>query len=375
MQQKVIQVLDLRDSPWVDGPGRTILQCADMMDEEKCKIVIGGFSGDSHNDHAYIKKAKQLSLDIVTIEEKRSFDWGVIKKIKQTVEEKSIDIIHTHDFRSNIYGLVCAKSLGLPLVSTCHGWISNNLKGQIYTKIDRYLLRYHDKIITVSELMKKQLVQGGIDPNIIKVINNALVIEDYVIDKENRRFRDEFKIPHNKTVVANIGRLSIEKGQENYLKAAKSICETNSDFVFLIIGIGPEYENLVNMAKELQISDKVIFTGYREDMVNIYNGVDLVVQSSSTEGMPNVILESLLMEIPVIATDVGGTSQIVDHNLTGFLIEANNVESLKNAMTEYVKNKSHFSKMARLGRENIKLNYNQDNRVNKLYDVYHEIVH
>ncbi|MES9969194.1 MAG: glycosyltransferase family 4 protein [Candidatus Thiodiazotropha sp.] len=370
MSEKILQVLDLRDSPWIDGPGRTILQCADMIDRSRCNIHIGAFSGSSHNDHLYLKKAVELGLDVVQIEENKSFDMKVIDQIKRVIQDRSIDIIHTHDFRSNIFGLICAKRLGLPLFSTCHGWISNNLKGSIYTAIDRYLLKFHDQIIVVSELMKDQLIQNGIDEEKIRVINNALVIDDYVIDRKCNKFRKEFGIQADAKVIANIGRLSPEKRQDNFLKAAKKIEGIDANVVFLVIGVGPEEEKLKRLANELGISDKVIFTGYRNDMTSIYNEIDLVVQSSNTEGMPNVILESLLMTVPVIATNVGGTGQIVQDSINGILIEPENLDHLINAMKNYIQTSERFYEMALVGRQNIIDNFNQDVRVEKLLSAY-----
>ncbi|MCG7879188.1 MAG: glycosyltransferase family 4 protein [Candidatus Thiodiazotropha taylori] len=373
MPEKILQILDLRDSPWVDGPGRTILQCADMIDRNKCNIHIGAFSGESHNDHAYMKKAVELGLDVVAIKENRSFDRSVIDQIKQVVRKRAIDIIHTHDFRSNIYGLICARSQRLPLVSTCHGWISNNWKGRLYTAIDKYLLRFHDQIIVVSDVMKKRLERSGIQSDKIHVINNALVINDYEIKRENSKFRNELNISKDKKIIASIGRLSPEKRQDIFLSAAKYLVGKNRDLIFLIVGVGPEEDELRALANELGISDNVIFSGYRNDMVDIYNGIDLVVQSSNTEGMPNVVLESLLMGVPVIATNVGGTAQIVQHNVNGVLIESEDLSALEYALEEYINNVAKHNEMALVGRNHVIENFNQDARVKKLFSVYERL--
>lgn len=374
MSADMIRVLDLRDSPWIDGPGRTILQCADMIDSSQCKIIIGAFSGKSHKEHAYLNQAIKLDLEVIPITENSSFDIGVVKQINQAIRDNSIDIIHVHDFRSNLYGLICAKAMGIPIVSTCHGWISNNMKGKLYTLLDRFLLRFHNKIITVSNTMKDQLVKSEFKEDRITVINNALVVDDYIINRDDQKFRNEYFISKNKIVVANIGRLSPEKGQDIFLKSAKNILTKNNDLIFVLIGIGQEEESLTALVNQLGITDNVIFTGYREDMIDIYNSVDLVVQSSSTEGMPNVILESLLMGIPVIATDVGGTSQIVEHRVNGFLIDAQDISALNRAMSEFVDNRNEFINMGLAGREHIINNFNQDSRVDKLNAVYKSLI-
>ncbi|MFI0460367.1 MAG: glycosyltransferase family 4 protein, partial [Candidatus Thiodiazotropha endolucinida] len=176
-----------------------------------------------------------------------------------------------------------------------------------------------------------------------------------------------------KVIIANIGRLSPEKRQDIFLNAAKYLVGKNRDLIFLIVGVGPEEERLRALANELGISARVIFSGYRNDMVDIYNGIDLVVQSSNTEGMPNVVLESLLMGVPVIATNVGGTAQIVQHNVNGVLIESEDLSALENALEEYTNNVAKHNEMALIGRKHVIENFNQDARVKKLFSVYERL--
>jgi glycosyltransferase involved in cell wall biosynthesis len=105
-------------------------------------------------------------------------------------------------------------------------------------------------------------------------------------------------------------------------------------------------------------------------MTLVYNDLDLVVQSSFTEGMPNVILESLLMEVPVIATDVGGTIEVVSHGETGILIEPGNLTGIVQAINDFIENRQHMIEMAKRGREDVKKRFNHADRVKKLEEVY-----
>ena len=137
-----VNVLDLRDSPWVDGPGRTILDCAESIEGNEYHFVIGSFEGGPSKSNAYTDEARARGLEVVTIPERSSFDWKVISHILQIIKQYNIDLIHTHDFRSNLFGLICAKKCGLPVVATVHGWIANNYKGKIYRVVDKLLLRF-----------------------------------------------------------------------------------------------------------------------------------------------------------------------------------------------------------------------------------------
>ena len=360
----VRRVLDLRDSPWVDGPGRTILDTAAMVDPARYRIVVGAFSGSRHGEHAYLSEAVRRRLETYPIAERRALDPDVLRQIMRWCRSHAIDIIHTHDFRSDLYGLAAARRLGIPAVSTCHGWIANNLKGRVYTSVDKFLLRFFDRVVVVSARMQAHLASRGVPAHKIALIQNALVVENYRPDRGDRAVRAEWGIPDHHKLIGKIGRLSPEKCQDLFLRAAAELSRHDRNVSFALIGIGPEEERLRALAAELGITDRVVFAGYRGDMERVYNSLDLVVQSSRTEGMPNVILEALLMRVPVVATDVGGTAEIVADGQSGRLIPANDEDALVAGMREALSDRlvgewidvgertvrSHFSHSARLQR-------------------------
>ena len=302
---KPVQVLDLRDSGWVDGPGRTVLDTASHIDRERCEIVVTGFIDERNSSNEYVEEARSRSLRVEVIREKRALDLSVIRQVFEIVRRNSIDLIHTHDFRSNVLGLYCAKRLGLPVVTTCHGWIANDIKGRAYSAIDQRLLRYFDRVVVVSKVMKDRLVARGLSESVIAVVQNALIVGNFEPSAENHAFREELGLSPSTRIISNIGRLSPEKGQHQFILAAKELVKEFEDVQFVLVGTGKDEGFLREIVRANDLSDHVSFVGYRKDMTSIYSSTDLVVQSSSTEGMPNVILEALLMETPVVATRCG----------------------------------------------------------------------
>ncbi|MEQ8206576.1 MAG: glycosyltransferase, partial [Woeseia sp.] len=271
-----INILDLRDSPWVDGPGRTVLQTAESLDRERFKLIVGGFCGDDASDNIYLSDASQRGLETCAIVEKAAFDLNVVRQIMATIDELGIDMLHTHDFRSNLAGLYCAWRKQIPIVSTCHGWIANNFKRSVYKSLDILMLRRFDRVITVSELMKRQLLAEGVQARNVDVVVNALIIGDYHPDHEDRRFRRGLGISDNCTLLMNIGRLSLEKGQALLLEAYAEISKANSNTRLAFVGIGPEEQSLRTLVRDLGLEDRVVFAGYQSDMLAVYNSADLV---------------------------------------------------------------------------------------------------
>lgn len=372
--KRKINILDLRDSPWVDGPGRTILDCASSLEGVQYHFVIGTFSGEHRQNNAYADEAGRRGLSVVTIEERGAFDWRIIGSILTLIEKYNIDVIHTHDFRTDIFGFICAKIKRVRIVSTVHGWIANDLKGKIYTRIDKFILRFFDKIVSVSSRTRSLLKAAGISGECSVVINNALIVDNYTVDRSNASFRKKLGLDEADIIIANIGRLSPEKGQKEFLQAARKLRALHDNVKFVLIGIGPDDKTLQDYVKKNGIADIVVFAGYCSDMVSAYNSVDLVVQSSFTEGMPNVVLESLLMTVPVIATDVGGTGEIILDQKNGVLVNPGSVNELVESINNYLVEPKGFVEMAKNGRDTIINNFNHNRRIMQLASVYDDVV-
>jgi len=369
-----IKILDLRDSPWVDGPGRTILDCATSLMDTPYRLVIGTFNGGLQKTNAYAEEAAKRNLPVVTIHESSAFDRQVLNQILRIIDEMDIDIVHTHDFRSNLFGLVCAKMRHKPVVSTVHGWIANDFKGKIYTMIDKILLRFFDRIITVSARTKRLVRRAWLPDNKITVITNALRVENYLPDPGDKGYRDEIGVDEDTILIGNIGRLSAEKGQLDFLQAGKEILQDFDKIRLILIGIGPDQEKLESFVSENDMTASVVFAGFRDDMVTLYNSLDLVVQSSYTEGMPNVILESLLMEVPVIATNVGGTGEIIKNGENGVLLKPELPGELAIQIRQFIDDPATYKRMAQNGRKLIIEKFSHNRRVKKLSRLYKELI-
>jgi len=248
------------------------------------------------------------------------------------------------------------------------------LRGKIYTLADKKLLRFFDHVIAVSEEIRETILKSGIKDFKITTLHNALVLNDFVSGTNDSSFRHELGIGKDTIVVANIGRLSPEKGQVAFLHAAKEVVKHIQNIRFILIGKGPDREKLEKIVNELALGEWVIFVGFREDMVNIFKSIDLVVQTSYTEGLPNVILEALLMKVPVIATDVGGTKEIIKNEVNGILVSPGFPEGVAAQIIRFASNKDCINKMASAGSYLIKKEFCFEKRTKMLALLYERII-
>ncbi len=364
-----IRVLHLRDSPWVDGPGRTILETAKRIDRSVIDYQVGAFVSKPGEPHPLVDALREHGLPVHAIEDRGGIGREMVGKVIQLLDRLAIDILHTSEFRSNVLGLLCRRRRPVKLVSTAHGWIGNDVRGRAYIFADRVLMRCFDRVILVSHAMRRRLPVWWLPDSRVRILHNALMVDSYG-ESLSRRSGE-----HGSRGVVNllsVGRLSPEKGQALLLRAAARLKGEYPGVRVLFAGTGPLEGELRQLAAELGLAADVSFLGYVRDMPSLYAAADLVVQSSLTEGLPNVMLEAAFLGVPVVATSVGGTAEVIEHGVAGWLVKPGSVDELERGMRVFLEQPFRFAEMARAGRRVIENKFDFDVRTEAQTRIYRE---
>jgi len=366
-----VRVLHLRDSPWIDGPGRTILETSSRIDRSRVDYHVGVFVEGEDTGHPLVQALLKRGLPVHTIADRGGVGPEMVRQILELMERLEIDILHTSEFRSNVLALLCRRRRAVKLVSTAHGWIANDLRGRTYTLADRILLRLFDRVILVSRAMRRRLPQWWVADAKVRMLHNALMTDSY--GKETLAAPRRTINPSGEVRVLNVGRLSPEKGQLLLLQSVHQLVPLFPGLQLWFAGVGPLEQQLRQAANNLAISDRVRFLGYVPDMPALYKEVDLVVQSSLTEGLPNVMLEVAYLGVPVIATDVGGTAEVIEHAQSGWLVKAGSATALAEGIRSFLSNPGDFVAMAARGRQRIESEFAIDARTERQVAIYEEV--
>jgi glycosyltransferase involved in cell wall biosynthesis len=372
MASPAIKVLHLRDSPWVDGPGRTILESASHFDPARIEYHIGVFAPVSVAAHPLMEALRARGASVYRIDDSGGLDRRVLDRLSHLIVDLRIDVLHTSELRSSVYGWLCRRRFPhLRLVTTTHGWIANTWRRKLMRLCDKALLRQFDAVVMVSQAMRGRVPDWWLPASKVTIIHNALPLETYAKDyvKRERRPADTA----GNVVMLNVGRLSPEKGQALLLRAFSAVASDHPGVQLWFAGTGPLEPHLRELATSLGLAERVRFLGYVADMPALYYEVDVVVQSSFTEGMPNVILEAGYLSVPIIATAVGGTAEIVDHDVSGCLIRADSMIELVAAMREFLSDPARFAAMARKARERVEARFGFVARTEKLTELYEKL--
>jgi glycogen synthase len=233
----------------------------------------------------------------------------------QIAEEEEFDVIHCHDWMTFGAGLTAKKRKNKPLVMHVHSTeldrTGNHSVNQHVYDLERKGLHGADKIIAVSNFTKKKIVEHyGINPDKIEVVHNAV---DLSIYPQN----NNFEIKKLSRIVLFLGRLTLQKGPDYFLEAAKKVIDIEKNVKFVMAGTGDMESRMIERAAELGIADKVLFSGFlqNEDVDRAYKMADIYVMSSVSEPFGITTLEAMKNGTPVLISKQSGVSEVISHAL------------------------------------------------------------
>ena len=240
------------------------------------------------------------------------------RAISEIAEEENFDVIHAHDWLSYLAAAEAKRVSGKPLIlhvhATAHDFSGGNPDPRIFI-IEKEVMKLADTVITVSQFTKDILTcHYGVSPSKIKVVHNGIISDNYKeTDSEDG---NKFHIPIKKAgqkIVLFVGRITLMKGPDYFLKAAKRVLEHEPNTLFVIAGSGDMEWQIIRQAANLGISDKVLFAGFvrGEELNSLYKAADLYVLPSVSEPFGLTPLESIINGTPVLISKQSGISEVL----------------------------------------------------------------
>jgi glycosyltransferase involved in cell wall biosynthesis len=331
-------------------------------------------AGNERNHFLKSVDAAGIAYEAIHVDASRFKYLNPIRNIGETVARLRagrFDLVHSHGYRADLIGFVAARYLGLPIVSTCHGFISTDSNLRVYNNLDMFLLRYFDRVVAVSEQMRGDLVARGVDDGKIQVITNA-VHEESGSDTVQSRAKTRLKlgIAEEEFVVGFVGRLSEEKGLRYLLEAARRWASTQYRWRIVLVGDGPHRAALEQLAGSYGLTDKVLFTGFQGNTAEWYPAMDAFVLPSLTEGTPMVILEAMANSVPVIATAVGGVSAMITGGRDGILVPPADASRLLEAMQTLASDRDLRKRLCANATQMIRRGHSVERWMQQMTEVY-----
>jgi len=292
-------------------------------------------------------------------------------------------IVHTHSSKAGILGRLAAKIAGVKIiVHTVHGLpffeYQNRFLNFFYVLCEKFTALFTDKLISVCGAMARKATAAGVaKPDKFTTIYSGIELEhyfnNYISIGENQK---ELNLDPHGQVVGNISRLFDFKGHNYLLEAASRVVEVFPQTKFLLVGDGILRERLMRQAKDLKISDNVIFTGLveRKEVPKLISVMDVVVHTSLREGLPRVLPEALAMAKPVIAFEIDGIPEIIKDGKNGYLIPPGDSRKLANSIIHLLKDKEKARRMGKAGRDQVIPAFKLEVMLERISEVYKELI-
>lgn len=349
----------------IGGANRMIQETIRLIDRERftilpCFIINRNRSESRQDEHGDL-----CGLPSFSLYGKRGFDACLLDRLGRLVEDHEIEVIHSHDYKSDLYAvLLKRKNPHLKLMTTLHGYIRNTFKSRVYVWLDRQLMRFFDRIIAVSSKTADEVKPAWKDK--VTLLHNAIDLEKWAKEKETEN-DDVF-------CVGFAGRISREKGWEDFVRVAARLAQYEGDYRFRIAGEGPRLKRMQERVDALGMTDRFEFLGPVSDMISFYESLDALLAPSRSEGMPVAQLEANAMEVPVVATRVGGVEDLIDEGRNGFLADAGDVDRLTERVRELKNDPELRLRMGRNGRAVVEDRFSLRDKVMQLESIYTDLV-
>jgi glycosyltransferase involved in cell wall biosynthesis len=371
-----VRVLELRSVRGTGGgPEKTILRGATMADPARSKVTVCYLRDERDNCFGVTDRPEREGVDYVEIREKHSFDPSVWPKLRQLIAERDIDIVHAHDYKTNLLTLLLGRATGVKPLSTAHGWTGHSLKERkLYYPADKKILGKFPRLIAVSSEIGRELVKNGARPDKVTTVLNGIDHHQFVRRHEREpQIRSSFGFTPSDVVLGAVGRLEPQKRFDILLETFARLHRRRPETRLMIVGDGSLKGALEAQRTALGLDNSVMLLGHVADVVPVHHAFDLFVQSSEYEGTPNAVLEAMAMESPIVATSAGGTAELVEHNVHGRIVPIHDGGRLHDAIEEALCQPDRTRDMMQQARRRVEGDLSFEARVRRVEGIYEEV--
>jgi glycosyltransferase involved in cell wall biosynthesis len=373
----MISVLELRSVRGTGGgPEKTILFGARQHDRSRFRITVCYVRDLRDVVYGVDVQARRLGVDYVEIREQHSFDTSVWPQLLAVGQERRADIVHGHDYKTNLLAWLLAKRLGAVPMATSHGWTGHSRRERwLYYPGDRRLLRRLPRVVAVSSDVKAELVRSGTPSASVSVLLNGIDPAAFQRDALRRvRMRAELGVGADVKLIGAVGRLEPQKRFDLLLEAFATVHQDWRATRLAIVGDGSLRDELEDQARRLGMAGVCRFLGHRSDVADLHDAFDVFVQSSDYEGTPNAVLEAMAMETPVVATDVGGTRELAEPGVHALIVPAGDVGRLSAAIRNVLADPLAAWRRAIAARARVETELSFAERTRRLEHIYEDLV-
>jgi len=347
------------------GPEKTILNSPRQLERLGWDSVVVYLHPPGDPGFSVIEeRARVAGAELIGIPESLPIDPRALRKLAKLCKQRGVTVWHGHDYKSNLYGVLIARVHRMQLVTTVHGWVKHTSRTPIYYAIDRWCLKRYAQVLAVSADLERRCLGLGVRRERLALIENA-------IDTDTFR-RRTVRPANGRLTIGAVGRLSEEKGFELLIEAVERLVAKGHDLGLAIAGEGDLRDRLIERIAASPCADRIELLGFRSDTVELFESFDIFCLSSLREGLPNVVLEALAMEVPVLATRSGGMQEFARDGVDALLCDPGSVDELEHGLARLSSDPELRAQLAKNARARIELECSFAARMDRVVSCYAE---
>lgn len=350
-------VVHLTASPFLGGPERQMLGLASALPGDYRTVFLGFTEGG--RGLPLLDEARRLGFEATAL---RGNVDGYGRGYRAAVHEAAgrlrdlgAGVVCCHGYKPDLVGRPASRRAGTPVVAVSRGWTAATLKVRLNEAVDRLGLRRMDRVVCVSEGQAVKVRRAGVSPARVIVIRNAIRADRF--DAHDPVGRARLLALFDRAparVVGAAGRLSPEKGFAVLVGAAARVLAEAPDVGFVVFGAGPLHADLTQRIDAAGLRGRFLLPGFRDDLDAVLPHLDLLALPSFTEGLPNVVLEAFAAGVPVVATAVGGTPEVVEDGESGYLVPPGDPAALARRVLDALSDEGRRLAMGARGRDRVR---------------------
>lgn len=355
-----------------------------LLESGRCNVFVVTLERDG----VLLDEINRLGLSQIPEFRLNSFyDFHAFKQVRrfaQFLKRHEIDVVHAHDFYTNIFGMAAAALARVPVRIASRR--ESAVRPETQRFVERAAYRVAHAVVANCEDVRQQLIREGVPARKVRTVYNGLDlarVQPAVGKSERNEILRALKLPEQArfvTIMANMRAHVREpeplcyKDHPTFLRAARRVYDSVPDAAFIIAGEGELLDATRELARSLGIADRTFFIGRCQDVGSVLSISDVCVLSSSSEGFSNAILEYMAAGRPVVATDVGGAREAVVHGETGYLVPSGDHEQMAGHIISLLLDQDTASSMGESGRRRVNEKFSTVKQLQSIESLYTELL-
>ena len=362
----MVKVLHLITELDIGGAQRALARLLAHLDRERFDpAVVCLYNGDK----AVAREIRALGIPVTDLGMTAKWRLDAFWRLYRLLHRERPIILHTWMFHANIPGRVLGRLAGVPIIISSERTMGQESRWRYW--LSHITDPLTDRVVCVSQQVADFVVaRVGIPRRKTVVIPNGIDAHIFEHLPAKRQARAMLGLPLDSTLAGTVARLNPVKRLDVLLRAAASL----DDVHIVIVGDGPERARLASLAQDLNVADRATFAGRQDNVPEWLAALDIFVLTSDWEGMPNAVLEAMAAGLPVVATAVGGTPEVVVDGVTGLLVPPRDPDALARAIVRLLRDPQLRQDMGRAGRERVERHFSVYKMVRATEALYDELL-